>query len=615
MGRVAAAAGAGALVFGGLAASSGGVASTGAGSHAHLASPAVGVVHPELPAYRAGATDAPARDGFSTFAAEPFLWQEATAHPIERFESNGLAAHGRLWVIGGFGRWTTQASPRSDVYDLATDSWTRIADMPINVTHSPAVLVGEDIWLLGGFIGNHPGPSTSEVWRYDTSTNTWSPGPSLPEPRGAGGAALLGSKLHYFGGANRETGSTGYPNEPHHWVLDLADQGAGWQRRADLPAKRNHLAGAGLGGFVYAIGGQIGNEDTGNQSRVDRYDPVTDSWEDVAALPAARGHITASTFVLGGRLVVAGGTNNGNVPSRDMTSYDPATDSWQVLPQLPSGRKTPVLGEIGGRLVSATGYNGTGTDTVWVSNTLPFEVPPTDPGSDPDPDPAPGPGPGPGPPPGPDPDPGGAQPPPPPPVTPTPGGSEGTQGVPRPSRPAPGGKGGKVAFTVAQLRINQRIAQAALRKVLALEEIVLGRPAPAKRPAGGGGRLRLTAAHLRINQRTSQAALRKAMALEALLDGRPAPRASAGGAGKVTLSARQLQINQRIAQAALRRVNVLAARVARGGYRATELVRHAPSASGGCDCPICCGIASGSLTAAAERLVAARSAAGRIQPA
>jgi len=207
MGRAAAAAGAGALVFGGLAGSSGGMASTAAVSHAHHAPP-VGIVHPELPPYLAGEGQADSA-GFSTFAAEPFLWQEATPHPIERFESNGLAAHGRLWVIGGFGRWTTQASPRSDVYDPATDTWTRIADMPVNVTHSPAVLGGEDIWFLGGFVGNHPGPSTSEVWRYDTSTNIWSPGPSLPEPRGAGGAALLGDKLHYFGGANRETGSLG----------------------------------------------------------------------------------------------------------------------------------------------------------------------------------------------------------------------------------------------------------------------------------------------------------------------------------------------------------------------------------------------------------------------
>ena len=54
-----------------------------------------------------------------------------------------------------------------------------------------------------------------------------------------------------------------------------------------------------------------------------------------------------------------------------MAAYDPSANRWTVLPSLPSGRKTPVMGAINGKLVSATGYNGTGTRTVWVSTTIP----------------------------------------------------------------------------------------------------------------------------------------------------------------------------------------------------------------------------------------------------
>jgi len=286
-------------------------------------------------------------------------------------------------VIGGFGRYTTQASPRSDAYDPATGSWKRIADMPVNVTHSPAVLVGDVIWVLGGFVGNHPGPSTKDVWRYDISSNAWSRGPSLPAPRGAGAAAVVNGKIHFFGGGDRRPGTTNFPDEAEHWALDLANQSAGWKPRADLPGARDHLAGAALGGTVYAIGGQIGGESSGNQRRVDRYNPTTNSWSRAADMPTARGHITASAFVVNGKLIVGGGTNNGNVPSKDMASYDPSSNSWTVLPPLPSGRKTPVMGLIGGRLVSSTGYNGTGTRTTWVSTPLSGSPPP------PPPDPAP----------------------------------------------------------------------------------------------------------------------------------------------------------------------------------------------------------------------------------
>ena len=305
----------------------------------HLA--AGGAVEPALAAYR------PPAPGEFRILADEFTWQTAASHPIDRFESNGLAAFGRLWVIGGFGTYTAQSSPRSDVYDPATDTWTRIADMPVTVTHTPAVLVGTTIWMIGGFVGDHPGPATKDVWRYDTAADAWSRGPGLPQPRGAGGAAYLDGVIHYFGGGNRKKGQLGYPSETEHWALDLANEAAGWQPRAPLPAPRDHMSGATLDGAIYAIGGALdGNEEQANQKRVERYDPGTDGWTRVADMPSARSHITSSTFVAGGRIIVAGGTNDGNVPSRDVAAYDPVADDWDPLPKLPSGRKSPVMGAI-----------------------------------------------------------------------------------------------------------------------------------------------------------------------------------------------------------------------------------------------------------------------------
>jgi N-acetylneuraminic acid mutarotase len=107
---------------------------------------------------------------------------------------------------------------------------------------------------------------------------------------------------------------------------------------------------------VYALGGQHGeNEAWGNQSQVDVYDPATDRWTRAADMPAARGHISASTVVVDGRLVVIGGTRQGNYASADVAAYDPATDAWTSLPSLPQGRKTPVADFIDGDLYVATG--------------------------------------------------------------------------------------------------------------------------------------------------------------------------------------------------------------------------------------------------------------------
>jgi hypothetical protein len=154
------------------------------------------------------------------------------------------------------------------------------------------------------------------------------------------------------------------------------------------------------------------------------------------------------------------------------------------------------------------------------------------------------------------------------------------------------GKRPRVALTLAQLRINQRISQAALRRVNALEALVAGRPVePPKEIRKPPARMALTVGQLRINQRIAQAALRRAVALKSRIDGRPAPKVARRSArSRITLSAEQLRINQRISQAALRRINALADRIAANDFRATTLARHVPR-NGSCGCPICRGSA------------------------
>lgn len=123
-----------------------------------------------------------------------------------------------------------------------------------------------------------------------------------------------------------------------------------------------------------------------------------------------------------------------------------------------------------------------------------------------------------------------------------------------------GGRG-RITLSARQMLIGQRIGQAAIRRLNAVEARLDGGPAPAARRAKGGA-VELSVRQMRINQRVYQAAVRRAAALEARIEGRPAPAAAAGGPkGRITLTLRQLVINQHIAQAAVRRANVLDARV------------------------------------------------------
>ncbi|NJM08634.1 hypothetical protein HC891_24265, partial [Candidatus Gracilibacteria bacterium] len=108
-----------------------------------------------------------------------FSWATRANSPIPRSEALGLAAEGKLYVFGGFNS-ALQATARSDTYDPANNTWRRISDMPEALTHTPLVRDGDAIWFIGGFLGNHPGPSINRVWVYSISGDSWRAGRRCP---------------------------------------------------------------------------------------------------------------------------------------------------------------------------------------------------------------------------------------------------------------------------------------------------------------------------------------------------------------------------------------------------------------------------------------------------
>ena len=275
-------------------------------------------------------------------------WATAAPSMVGRAEAQGAVVGGKLYVFGGFvSGWT--GTKRSEVFDPATNSWSRLPDFPVYLSHSPAVADGKNIWLIGGY----GGLGTTRVWKYDTVARTYTAGPALPAGRGAGAAAIVGRELHFFGGSTFKSD----PDRSEHWALNL-DSGTRWVVRAPMPNPRNHVTAVALNGQIYAIGGQYRrDESTGLQDDVDRFDPATNTWTAVANLPKARSHIVSVVF--GGQILVLGGTNPGNTASRDVTAYDPVTNTWTLATSLPTGRKTGVAGVIGDAII----FNGGGFAT------------------------------------------------------------------------------------------------------------------------------------------------------------------------------------------------------------------------------------------------------------
>lgn len=305
---------------------------------------------------------------------DPCTWNALANSALSKVEAQSAKVNGNLYVLAGFlaGLKITGAT---EIYDPVADSWSTGAPMPTPVTHMGAATVGDDIWIVAGFVGNHPGVATAKVQVYNTATNTWRAGPTLPNPRGSGAAVYHNGQLHFFGGLlpDRKT------DVGEHYVLDVTNESAGWQAAAPLPNPRNHLSGASVGGLVYAIGGQYGHDaGVDDQKFLDAYDPTTDTWTRKADLPSDRSHFEPGTMVHNNKIIIVGG-RRGNFFFADITEYDPATNTWTERCPLPEKLLAPAAKTFGDRLVVANGgENGTccpRTTTRW----LPIEPEVTNP--------------------------------------------------------------------------------------------------------------------------------------------------------------------------------------------------------------------------------------------
>ena len=283
------------------------------------------------------------------------VWARVEDALDNRFEANSVRMGQKMFVFSGFGPGA-KVREETEMYDIETDTWVRTAPMPIPLTHNGVAKVGEEIWSLGGFVGDHPGKATDVVQIYHTRNDTWRMGPPLPSPRGSGASVFNQGRIHYFGGLrpDRQT------DIAQHIVYDPSQPELGWQELKPLPNPRNHLSAVSIDGKIYAIGGQTGHDGAvQDRAFLHRYDPDTDTWTRLADLPRQRSHFEPGTEVHEGTIIIVGG-RDGDFFFDEVTRYDPVTNTWEQLCTLEDPLLAPAAKVFGNKLYVAKGsINGT----------------------------------------------------------------------------------------------------------------------------------------------------------------------------------------------------------------------------------------------------------------
>ncbi|QDT38305.1 Kelch repeat-containing protein [Stratiformator vulcanicus] len=194
----------------------------------------------------------------------------------------------------------------------------------------------------------------------------------IPEHVTSFGAAVADGKLYFYGG--HTGGAHDYYREGQShtlWSLDLSGKGS-WQRLVDGP----HLQGNALvthDGKLYRIGGFTAKNSEGeeqdlwSQSSFAAFDPASNKWTELPALPEPRSSFDAA--VLGDHIYVIGGWGmSGDADSKwhrtawkfDLTDAD---GEWTALPDAPFARRALSVAAFDGNIYAIGGMQEEGGPT------------------------------------------------------------------------------------------------------------------------------------------------------------------------------------------------------------------------------------------------------------
>ena len=326
-------------------------------------------------------------------------WKKGAPFPEPDEELYGVAANGKLYVIGG---WDDgKAAGVTYEYDPATDKWTKKQPMPRPAHHAALAAANGKIYVMGGFVA----PSDTALplgaawqpidnaWQYDPATDSWKSLPPVPTKRGSAVAVEVGGKIYTIGGATTMEGRvledssgrmfdskdpffTAFGPSRVLSVNEVYDPATNkWETRKPMSVPRNHAFSAAVNGKIYVIGGRTGQAfilTATNTDVVEEYDPLSDTWNaPKERMPTARSGGVSGTD---GRLIYVAG---GEVTTQQLVgaynaieAYDPLTDSWIKLPSMPMPRHGAAGAVIGNRLYLVSGMIQSAGALVFLDPTL-----------------------------------------------------------------------------------------------------------------------------------------------------------------------------------------------------------------------------------------------------
>ena len=316
-------------------------------------------------------------------------WSAAAPYPIP-IEGNAVVSlGGYIYSFGGSGdRYIATTA----AYKFDGNNWSAIASLPVSRTFASAVADGTYIYIINGasqFIYN--GSETNTLYRYDPVANTYTQLASDLYSTSNQATVYLGGKIYRIGGISRI-------NIPIRGNVDIAISSVdaysiasnNWIAASNYTTAISDLAAVASNGYIYTAGGA--NSDGIVITKTYQYDPASYLWDDntVADLPAPRA--AATTGLLNGQWLIAGGFVNSSSITNTVGVWDATTNTWNTYASMPQPHAYADGATMSDKFYTVGGNNGgsSSSETQAYTNACPSPTAtPTITGTPPTPTPSP----------------------------------------------------------------------------------------------------------------------------------------------------------------------------------------------------------------------------------
>ena len=173
---------------------------------------------------------------------------KANGTPTGRHESDFVEHKGKFYLLGGRG------INNVDIFDPATNTWTKAGKTPFEIHHFQAISYKDAIYILGAMTGKYPVEKPVEnIWIYYPKKDVWEKGDEIPEDlrRGGAGSILYQDKIYQACGITYGH-TSGTTNVFNSYNLKTGE----WERLTATPHIRDHIFATIANDKLYVIGGR-----------------------------------------------------------------------------------------------------------------------------------------------------------------------------------------------------------------------------------------------------------------------------------------------------------------------------------------------------------------------